>query len=193
MRFALFFSAAALVLVPAASGIESTIYPGVGIGKVRLGMTKAQAERMLGRNPLQNAQEGAYTEFAWDFATWTVGFEHGRAVQIATTLASQRTKQGIGVGTTWRALMRAYPGGRCTWNIQGTPSIPRAFWPEYLVGRRGGSQTLYVFKPVVNGATPVVDEVVVRTNFRPLREFQPNWFRCTRDWRHARIPPVRAP
>ena len=201
-------AAIALILgavgVPSASAIESTIYPGVGIGHVRLGMTKAQVERVLGRTPLLNAREGAYMELAWNFGTWTVGFERGLAVQISTTLSSQRTKLGIGPGSTWRALMRAHPGGRCTWNVRmgADRRFLTALWPEYLIGHRGGSQTLYVFKPAVSvfkpvvnySSTPVVDEVVVRTTFRPLPEFQPSWaWSCLGDWRHARLPGMRGP
>jgi len=40
MRRALLVGALALAVVPSASGIESPIYPGVGFGHVRLGMTK---------------------------------------------------------------------------------------------------------------------------------------------------------
>ncbi len=181
-----------VVFVPSASAVESTIYPGVGIGKVKLGMTKAQAERFLGRDPLVNAREGSYTEFAWQFGAWTVGFQAGRAVQISISLASQRTRKGIGVGTKWRAVIRAYPGGRCAWNVNDLQNL-RAMWPEYLVGHGGGSQTLYVFKPVVNGSLPAIREVVVRKTFRPLPEFAQNFpYQCEGDWRHAETPPLHA-
>ena len=185
-------------MVSAASAIELTIYPGVGIGKVRLGMTKAQVERILGRDRFVNAREGAYTEFAWDFASWTVGFQRGRAVQISTSLASQRTKKRIGPGTTWHALLRTYPGGRCTWNVRlDAGGAPTLYWAEYLVGHRVGSQTLYVFRNPIPGlgdkaGPPTVSEVVVRTTFRPLPEFGPNWiYRCSGDWRHAQAPKLR--
>jgi len=108
--------AVAGTLAARAAAIELTITPGVGIGKVKLGMTKAQVERVLGRDRIVNAREGAYTELAWNYATFTVGFVRGRAVQISTSLANQLTKKKMGVGTTWLQLMRAYPGGQCTWN-----------------------------------------------------------------------------
>jgi hypothetical protein len=179
----------AAVAVPYASALELTIYPGVGIGKVRLGMTKAQAEHVLGRDPIVNAHEGAYTEFAWEFASWTVGFEHGHAVQISTSRAGQRTKKGIGFGSTWQAVVRAYPGGRCTWNAHPDFNTPTQEWPEYLVGHRGGSQTLYLFK---RNAALVVNEVVVRTTLRALPEFAPGWVAaCSGDWRHGSYPGIR--
>jgi hypothetical protein len=114
-------------VVSTASAIELTIHPGVGIGKVRLGMTKAQAVRALGRDHFVNERQGAYTELAWDFGTWTVGFQRGRVVQVSTSLASQRTKKGVAPGrTTWRALMRAYPGGRCAYNGSSHPLVGRS-------------------------------------------------------------------
>jgi hypothetical protein len=191
-------AALALTLVPSASAIESTIYPGVGIGKVKLGMTKAQVESSLGNDHIVNAREAAYTELAWDFGSWTVGFKGGRAVQIATTLIRQRTTAKIGAGATWRALMRAYPGGRCTWNGSFTgDGSPTAYWLEYLVAHRGGTQTLYVFHHDASGfgiknLGTVVNEVVVRAAFRPLPEFQRDWkMLCDGDWRHGEKPRLR--
>ena len=55
-----------------ASATESTIYPGVGIGKVELGMTRAQVERTLGKDAIVNSQATfagtRYVELAWNFA-----------------------------------------------------------------------------------------------------------------------------
>jgi len=180
----------AAVAVPSASGVESTIYPGVGIGRVRLGMTKSQVERVLGRAQLVNARQGAYTEYAWDFATWTVGFQGGRAVQVSTTLRSQRTIKRIGVGSTWRGVVHAYPGGRCsTAVIFGGNGHPVDEYPEYLVGRKGGTQTIWKFRDKVPA---VVDEVFVRTPFRRLPEFAPGWdYQCADGWETAAHPGVK--
>jgi hypothetical protein len=173
-------------LVSSASAIELTIHPGVGIGKVRLGMTKAQVERVLGRDRIVNERDGAYSEFGWDYGTFSVGFVRGRAVQVATSLANERTKKGVGVGATWLRLMRAYPGGRCAWN--STPNRPP--WPEYLLGRRGGTQTLWVFKPSFVGEPLTVRQVVMRTTFRPLPQFnpRPGMLRCAGNWRNEPAP-----
>ena len=78
-------AAIAGTVATAASAIELTIHPGVGIGKVKLGMTQAQVQRVLGRDSFVNAREGTYTELAWDFASWTVGFKGRRAVQVSTS------------------------------------------------------------------------------------------------------------
>jgi hypothetical protein len=160
-------------------------------------MTKAQVERVLGREHFVNARGGTYTEFAWDFASWTVGFQRGRTVQMSTSLASQRTKKGIGPGKTWLAVMRAYPGGRCTWNVRlDAGGHPTAYWAEYLVGHRSGSQTLYVFghgvARVGETGPPTISQVVVRSTFQPLPEFASNWiYRCGGDWRRAEGPELR--
>lgn len=178
-------------LVSTASAIELTIHPGVGIGKVRLGMTKAQVERVLGRDRILNGRDGAYTEFAWDYGTFIVGFVRGRTVEMSTSLRGQRTPKAVGVGSTWLQLMRSHPGGRCAVNVPGNgpPSL------EYLLGHRGGTQTLWVFKPGFNLETPIVRLVVVRTSFRPLPQFRPpapGALRCVGDWRRERVPQVSA-
>jgi hypothetical protein len=192
MRKIFAFALLALALVPVAAGSELTIYPGVGIGKLKLGMTKSQVRHVLGRDALVNAREGAYTEYAWDFATWTVGFEQGHAVQIATTLASQRTTKRIGPGSTWPRVVRAYPGGRCAWNARPNFNSPAAEWPEYLVGHRGGTQTLFVFKPQTNNEPSVLNEVVVRTRFHPLSEFAASWpATCRGEWKHDAVPQIQ--
>jgi hypothetical protein len=116
MRVALVCGALALVLAHAAS---ATIYPGVGIGKVTLGMTRAQVERALGKDSLVNSRAiiggTQYVELAWDFASWTVAFARTgsvlSAVQVGTTLRTQRTAAHVGTGTLWRALVRAHPHG----------------------------------------------------------------------------------
>jgi len=179
---------AALALAAPASGTESTIYPGVGIGKVKLGMTKAQVERALGKPDLVNAREGAYTEYAWAFATWTVGFIHGRAVQVATTLASQRTPDRVGPGSTWQQLARAYPRGICTQNNSTTTGG----LVELLVPHKGGTQTIYYVRQAKgfgNDNAWHVAEVHVRTSWMPLPEFQTTWnSHCSSDWQTSAHP-----
>jgi hypothetical protein len=178
-------------VVAAAWAGDATISPGVSIGKLRLGMTRAQVERVLGRDYVVNARDAGYVELAWDYSAWTVGVQQGRVVQIGTTLRSQGTAAGIGPWrTTWPRVVRAYPGGQCTINVQKATSFPAgASFPEYLVEHRGGSQTLFRLKwrpPAL-----VLLEVVVRANFRPLPQFGPSWtYRCGGNWREAAGPGV---
>ena len=96
-----------LMFVPSASAVELTIHPGVGIGNGRLGMTKTQVERILGKDGIVNGGENvaghAYLELGWNFDSWTVGFllQKGRyrVVRVGTTMARQRTPKRVGVGT----------------------------------------------------------------------------------------------
>jgi len=175
-------------VVSAASAVELTLHPGVGIGNVRLGMTIAQVERVLGHDRFLNDRDGAYNEYPWDYGTFIVGFVRGRVVEMSTSLRNQRTTKRIGVGSTWLQLMRAHPGGRCAVNAPGN-SPP---WVEYLLGHRGGTQTLWVFKPSFNAETPTVRLVAVPIRFRPLPEFnpQPGMLRCAGNWRRERAPRV---
>jgi hypothetical protein len=177
---------AACTVAAPASAAESTIYPGVGIGKVKLGMTKTQVVRALGKDSIVNERSSGYLELAWNYSSWRVGFARGRVVQVATSIRSQRTPKGVGVGASWRRVLRAYPGGACTL-VPGSGAESA----EYLVGHRGGTQTLYIFTlpRVVYAAPPAVIEVAVRSRFRPLPEFAVNWpYHCRKDWREDADP-----
>ena len=183
--------AAAFTLAAAggASASESTIYPGVGIGKVKLGMTVAQAKHALGSAYSVDVREPGYLELGWNFASWSVGFEKGRAVLVSTTVHGQRTSTGAGPGADWPKVVHAYPGGRCTFNFVNY------FWrAEYLVPHAGGSQTLFLFRDVYDrtkGRTTgwVVSEATVRTPYQPLPEFQTGWRDgCATGWKQDAIP-----
>jgi hypothetical protein len=178
-----------LAAVSGASAGESTIYPGVGIGKVKLGMSEAQVKRALGSSYSVDVRKPGYLELGWNFASWSVGFRKGRAVLVSTTVRGQRTSTGAGPGALWPEVMRAYPGGRCTF------VFTNYFWrAEYLVPHSGGTQTLFVFKDVYDEAKGqttgyVVTEATVRTPYTPLPEFQPGWRDgCAAGWAKATIP-----
>jgi hypothetical protein len=183
--------AIALVLVPSAGAIESTISPGVGIGKIRLGGTARQVERQLGSTHILNAHDGGYTEWAWRFGAWTVGFRGGHVVQISTTVRAQKTSKRVGPGTPASKLVKAYPGGRCTHAVAlgsttplGNPNFWGNYGTEYLVAHKGGGQTIFVLhrekietpdQPFHSSNRQIVTDVYVRTAFRPLPEFAPDW------------------
>jgi hypothetical protein len=103
---------ASAFLVGVASATESTIYPGAGIGKVRLGMTLTQVKKALG--PPQTVNKRAqirghqYTEYGWNFSTLWVGFLNTKGVLhtvlVGTGLRSQKTPHGDGVGTRIETL-----------------------------------------------------------------------------------------
>lgn len=203
-RSLLTFTAAAgsaLLLASTGSATESTIYPGVGIGKVKLGMTAGQVTKAMGRDFIVNNRKNIagvhYIEYGWDFAHWTVTFaQHGgtlRAVQVATDVHDQRTTKNVGYGSLWLPLLRAYTGGRCAF---GDHYSPFGFYLEYLVAHNGGTQTLFTLQGVGRGVPSrlvnyKVVEVRVRQPFEPFVEFgaqaQP-YQRCADGWQHTNTP-----
>jgi hypothetical protein len=76
------------------------IRPGVGIGKVRLGMTQAQVSRALGPHMAVNVRERrfglTYLELAYDYSAYTVGFFGApgklRVVSVATSLRREHPR-----------------------------------------------------------------------------------------------------
>lgn len=193
----------ALALPGGAGAIEATIYPGVGIGKVKLGMTATQVKKAMGADLIVNARKNIagrhYVEYAWNFAHWTVTFaQHGkvlRAVQVATDVHSQKTTKGVGAGTRWRALLRAYPGGRCAF---GNHYSQFAWYLEYLVPHQGGTQTLFTLNAIYDRTvvparlvTYKIVEIRVRDLFEPYHEFGPDARpneRCAKGWQTTDAP-----
>jgi hypothetical protein len=105
----------------AAPARDALIRPGVGIGKVRVGMTFAQARLGLGPRPVLVRQRrygfgSRYAEYAWRGSEWTVGVVgrggRARVVSVATQARRERTSGGIGVGSSEHAVRRAL-GARC--------------------------------------------------------------------------------
>jgi hypothetical protein len=184
------------VIASTAAARESTIFPGVGIGKVKLGMTKAQVVRALGKHYIVNdrftVHGKTYVEYAWNFAQWTVRFSTRpsyRVVQVATTAKTQRTPRGVGAGSRWLKVVHGSPGGLCT------------FWQtlEYLAPHKGGTQTIYQLKGW--SADPSqqeidtwrVTQVIVRTAYQPLHEFAPDYkMRCKDGWQSTPKPQPRS-
>jgi hypothetical protein len=147
----------AAVVTSSASASESTIYPGVGIGKVKLGMTQPQVVRALGKDYIVNARAtvgGAeFHELAWNFASWTVGFLRSgstwRAIQVETTLRPQRTLAGIGVSSSFKRAARKYPHTLCggIYSTYGSDYDRYAEWALILVNK-GPVYTAFAVKPV---------------------------------------------
>jgi hypothetical protein len=108
-----------VVLAAGASGAPGDgdrIRHGLGIGRVKLGMTYAEVRRVLGgpqtvdrRERLRDGRR--YVEFSWDFGWWTVGFlgRPGklRVALVQTANRSERTVEGLGVGSRERAVRSA--------------------------------------------------------------------------------------
>jgi hypothetical protein len=186
--------AAALLFPAGASATEQTIYPGVGIGKVKLGTTRAQLLRALGKDYIVNGRNGDATQLAWDYGSWTVTLVKNRVAEVAVTLRGQKTPAGIGPGSTWVRLRRAYPGGACT--ALPIPASSVELKHEYLVAHKGGTQTIYFgsaheafYNGKQNDREWRVTEVHVRTPYVRLPEFAASWpTKCRPDWRTADSP-----
>src|SRR5215218_7631083 len=106
----------------AASQRDALIRPGIGIGKVKLGMSLKQVRGAWGRPQAvvtTTNERGARTlELQYDYAAYVVtlvGAPGGeRVTAVGTTLAKERTSQGLGVGSLERRLQRAFRGDlRC--------------------------------------------------------------------------------
>jgi hypothetical protein len=171
------------------------------MGKVKLGMTKAQVTRALGSDSLVNDRatyDGKqYVELGWNFGSWSVAFGRTgstlRVVQVSTTLRSQKTPARVGMGTQWRPLVRAYPGGVCAFgNSIGLPQdgvMDRyGSFLEYLVPHSGGTQTIFMLK-LGDDHRYRVFEAHVRKPFTALGEFgRDSPFRCRPGWEITDVP-----
>jgi hypothetical protein len=153
----------AVMAVAAAHGAgqrDALVRPGVGIGKIRLGMTPAQVFRALGRTPLVS-----------------VGFTGSgnrlRVSKVATTLRRERTAGGIGIGSTVRAILRAYPHAACVGRWYSDPDP--GSW--VYIGRQPRI-TAFNIDYVGPGSRGRVAEVVVQRNWITRsrgRGCDPNW------------------
>jgi hypothetical protein len=183
--------AAALVFIAlllAASASASTqrdalIRPGVGIGKVRLGMTLAQVRAAWGRPQAQTIETkergGRTIELQYDFAAYSVTLsglpQRERVVSVATTLAKEKMTNGLGVGSREIRLVRSLRGRlRCDrLDVFNQPRNPypmlRTNRRECRLGGSGSPETVFVskmrvpsFLPERWSASAYVFEVVIR-------------------------------
>jgi hypothetical protein len=201
---ALLALAAAIVTAPA-SATESTIYPGVGIGKVRLGMTQAQVVRALGKDYVVNSTAtvggAAYRELAWNFASWSVGFLRAgstwRVVQVETTVRPQRTATNVGVGSPFIQVVQKEPAVFCGGidPTYGSPSGPGGGSNALILVSKGPVYTAFAVQPVeprdYGGAWRVFEAIVQRAipGHRSLwRTPQGDPYRCRDGWRERGTP-----
>jgi hypothetical protein len=198
---------AVAVLAAPASAAESTIMPGVGIGKVKLGMTQAQVEKVLGKDHLVNERAtvggAAYRELAWNFSTWSVGFlrqaKTWRVVQVETTLSPQRTLAGIGVTSPFTQVVEKYPQVLCGGIYSTFASAYDRFGEMALIlVNKGPVYTAFAVKPVTprdyNGAWRVY-AVIVQQSLRGHVSLErthdgdkTKLYRCKDGWRERGTP-----
>ena len=147
----------ALALTSAAAatpGAERVIRPGVGIGKLRLGMTEAQVRRAMGRPRFVVTRRAGFglrsLEYQYGLAEYTVRLfgPRGRlrAVRVGTTLVRERTPRRVGVGTTERAILRTYPAVRCEplkTELFGSIRVVRTVQRECTLLAPSGRRTIF--------------------------------------------------
>jgi len=100
--------------LPAAGG--ATIVPQQGMAGIRLGLTQARVKSVLGE-PLRvvhgSNDFGPYTVFRYPYRV-RVSFQGDeRVTSIRTTGTHERTKRGIGVGSTEADVQANVAGVRC--------------------------------------------------------------------------------
>lgn len=171
-------AAALAAAVPQAGAVvqrDALIRPGVGIAKLRLGMTSAQVRAAMGRPLAVLPRQGSFgreaVEWQYGYGTYTVRLEGRRnalrVVAMATTARSERTRQGFGVGTLESRLERAYGARlRCERLRTGRAGEGRSVFIVVLDATRdcvttheSGSRTVFVtwVKPNEIGTSPTAD------------------------------------
>ena len=114
----LVLAAAAALPAGAAPQRDLLIRPGVGIGKVRLGMTVPQLRAAMGRPLAVLPQEARFgrqaVEWQYGYGAYMVRLEGRRnalrVVGVSTTILKERTPEGFGVGTLESRVERAFAG-----------------------------------------------------------------------------------
>ena len=180
-------AAAALCVGAASAGpsVNARVTPGVGIGKLRVGMTLVQVRRILGRPYAVSARRRLgfglqYVEYQWNLAAWTVGFQGRagrlRAVRVATTLGRERTREGLGVQSRIRDVVRAYPRATCSSAAGGRSDL--ALWVTIVSPR--GVRTIFAADDNGGPGRGRIVEVMVQ---QPVAGVAERRVPCSPGWR----------
>jgi hypothetical protein len=185
VRSAVMLGCMALLLAASASAApqrDLLIHPGVGIGKVKLGMTLKQVRAAWGKpQSVTRRREGQarLTELQYDFAAYSVTLigspGRERVIRVGTTLVKEKLANGLGVGSSERRILRALRGRlHCdqldTYQLAIHPyPVLRTNRRECSLGAHGRPQTVFVSRMRTPAVLPedwsksaYVFEVVIR-------------------------------
>jgi chitodextrinase len=91
---------------------EATIYPQRSIAGVKLGMTKSQVRAKLGRPPVVSR---FYPNVTYYYGRMKVKLRQGfGVVELQTTSRAERTRTGVGIGSTERQVVAGVSGILCS-------------------------------------------------------------------------------
>ncbi|MBA2476931.1 MAG: hypothetical protein H0V40_13365 [Actinobacteria bacterium] len=124
LAVALALAAFAAGALHAAPSRDTLVRPGLGVGKVRLGMTVSEVRRAMGRHDIGVAKRLGFGSRRLELTWWSGLADHfivqlvgprgrERVVSIATSRTSERTATGIGPGVRVSRLLQVYPRARC--------------------------------------------------------------------------------
>ena len=145
---------AAAVAAPAAAAPERDLLvrPGVGIGKIRLGMSAAQVRAALGRPDIEESERRGfgyrYVERTWfsgradSFMVGLFGRDGAlRVVLVSTDKVAEKTPAGIGPGVSMKRVKRTYRGLRCRLIEPPGGGFVKS---ELVLPHRSGNETVFV-------------------------------------------------
>jgi hypothetical protein len=128
--------------------VQQRIVPGQAIGRVALGMTLSQVKKALGvpESVIERRSLGfgkTWVEYSWNFTSWRIAFVNGRAVRIGTSVGTEKTREGVGIGTSQTRVERTF-GVRCIWGYHADTGRGAGFW--CVVTARSGARTAFVLE-----------------------------------------------
>ena len=191
---------AGLALAASASATESTIYPGVGIGKVKLGMTGRAGRAALGqrltvvdRLRRRRALRRARLELRQLDGRLRAKRAHPpRSSRCRRRCSRQKhAAPASGTGSLWRRVVRAYPGGRCALATRSGAAGLRGGTIR-LASRVSRCRTravprhLHASAERTTGRNIACSRRHIRKPFTPLGEFaRDSAFRCRLGWENT--------
>ena len=125
-----------VVALGAADAAAAKLVPQRGMAGVTLGISRVQARAVLGApsRTIHGTNEfGVYTELRYAGRALRLVFQgNGGLTAISTTGRRERTRTGVGVGSTEAQVKHGVPGARCT----GTGTERHCFLGTFSAGKR---------------------------------------------------------